>query len=86
MYFSPLLPWLSLLSLLPSSRSLIFRSDQFREVSNDCKDGDGKPITYILNEERPALYVSVDPYMGIKATAAANAAGGGGLAQQSNRR
>ena len=69
-WLAPTSSRLLLLSLLVTSTTgLIFRSDQFREVSPECKASDGKPLTYILNEENPALYVSVDPYMRIKSTA-----------------
>ncbi len=65
--------WLWLLLLLlaaaaSTAAGLIFRSDQFREVSPECKASDGKPLTYILNADNPALYVSIDPYMRLKST------------------
>ncbi len=57
------------LTALSAASGLIFRSEQFKEVSPECKSSDGKPLTYILNEANPALYVSVDPYMRFKAAA-----------------
>ena len=30
-------------------------------MTEECKDKEGKPINYILNEDNPALYVSIDP-------------------------
>ena len=39
---------------------LLFRVDQFTDVSQKCKDNDNK-LTYILNEDKPAMYVSIDP-------------------------
>jgi len=62
------------------SSALLFRSDQFRELTPDCHSADGKPLTFILSEENPALYLSVDPYVRLKAAAAtsANAGNAGG--------
>ena len=40
---------------------LLFREDQFTDVSQSCKDRDRKRLRYILNENNPALYISVDP-------------------------
>ena len=39
---------------------LLFRVDQFTDLSQKCKDNDNK-LTYILNEDKPAMYVSIDP-------------------------
>ncbi len=59
--------------------ALIFRADQFRDLTGECKDSEGnKPLTYILNEDNPAMYVSIDP--------AAHAAKISGTKQQQPRR
>ena len=65
--FSDARPILGLYSLiiaviLHSSQAagLLFRVDQFTDVSQKCKDNDNK-LTYILNEDKPAMYVSIDP-------------------------
>ena len=39
---------------------------QFTDLTEACQDKEGKPINYILNEDNPALYVSIDPRHPIK--------------------
>ena len=53
--------------LLPGvSRGLIFREDQFTDMTQECLKSDGKPIRHILNADNPAMYVSVDGNHDIK--------------------
>ena len=40
---------------------LLFRADQFKDMTENCRKSNGKPIRFILNEDNPAMYVSVDP-------------------------
>lgn len=40
---------------------LLFRPDQFKDMTENCRKSNGKPIRFILNEDNPAMYVSVDP-------------------------
>ena len=60
----PILGFYSLIIavILHSSQAagLLFRVDQFTDVSQKCKDNDNK-LTYILNDDKPAMYVSIDP-------------------------
>ena len=60
----PILGFYSLIIavILHSSQAagLLFRVDQFTDLSQKCKDNDNK-LTYILNEDKPAMYVSIDP-------------------------
>jgi hypothetical protein len=53
-------------SLRWNCEALLFRVDQFTDLTDACKDREGKPINYILNEDNPALYVSIDPTHTIK--------------------
>ena len=48
--------------ILHSSQAagLLFRVDQFKDLSQKCKENDNK-LTYILNQDEPAMYVSLDP-------------------------
>ena len=48
------------------SRGLIFREDQFTDMTQACLKSDGKPIRHILNADNPAMYVSVDSNHDIK--------------------
>ena len=58
---------LFLVFLLPrDSRGLIFREDQFTDMTQECLKSDGKPIRHILNADNPAMYVSVDGNHDIK--------------------
>lgn len=45
---------------------LIFREDQFTDMTQACLKSDGKPIRHILNADNPAMYVSVDSNHDIK--------------------
>lgn len=45
---------------LKVSQGLIFREDQFTDMTQACLKSDGKPIRHILNADNPAMYVSVD--------------------------
>ena len=45
--------------LLASSRAFLFRVDQFTDVTEKCQSE--KKLSYILNEDKPAMYVSIDP-------------------------
>ena len=54
-------------ALLPGvSRGLIFREDQFTDMTQECLKSDGKPLRHILNADNPAMYVSVDGNHDIK--------------------
>ena len=46
--------------LIQLSRGLIFREDQFTDMTKECLKSDGKPIRHILNADNPAMYVSID--------------------------
>ena len=46
---------------LDNSYGLLFRPDQFKDMTETCRKSNGKPIRFILNEDNPAMYVSVDP-------------------------
>ena len=39
--------------------ALLFRVDQFTDVTEKCKSD--KKLSYILNEDKPAMYISIDP-------------------------
>ena len=45
--------------LLPLTMALLFRVDQFTDVTERCKSE--KKLSYILNEDKPAMYISIDP-------------------------
>ena len=47
------------LLFLPLTMALLFRVDQFTDVTEKCKSE--KKLTYILNEDKPAMYISIDP-------------------------
>jgi hypothetical protein len=47
-------------SFQSSTLALLFREDHFTDMTNQCLDSDGKPLRYILNEDNPAMHVSVD--------------------------
>ncbi len=47
--------------------ALLFNVDQFIDLTEDCKTREGKPINYILNEDNPAMYISIDAAHPIKA-------------------
>lgn len=49
-----------ILFLLQCVKALIFREDQFTDMTEECLKSDGKPIRHILNADNPAMYVSVD--------------------------
>ena len=49
-----------------NAQALLFREDQFTDVTQSCKGMDRKRLSYILNEDNPALYISVDPSHPIK--------------------
>ena len=54
-------------ALLPGvSRGLIFREDQFTDMTQECLKSDGKPLRHILNADNPAMYISVDGNHDIK--------------------
>ena len=44
---------------LPLTWALLFRVDQFTDVTERCKSE--KKLSYILNEDKPAMYISIDP-------------------------
>ena len=52
--------WILLIRKNSGIQGLIFREDQFDDLTKDCLKSDGKPLRYILNEDNPAMYVSVD--------------------------
>ena len=52
---------LLLILALDCSNGLLFRPDQFKDMTENCRKSNGKPIRFILNEDNPAMYVSVDP-------------------------
>ena len=45
--------------LLSSASAFLFRVDQFTDVTEKCKSD--KEVSYILNEDKPSMYVSIDP-------------------------
>ena len=48
------------ISVFASSASpFLFRVDQFTDVTKKCKSD--KKISYILNEDNPSVYISIDP-------------------------
>ena len=42
-----------------STSTFLFRVDQFTDVTKNCKSD--KKLSYILNEDNPAVYISIDP-------------------------
>lgn len=49
-----------LLVLFKCALGLVFREDQFTDMTKACLKNDGKPIRHILNADNPAMYVSID--------------------------
>ena len=47
------------LLFLPFTVALLFRVDQFTDVTEKCKTE--KKLSFILNEDKPAMYISIDP-------------------------
>lgn len=45
--------------LVTLTTALLFRVDQFTDVTKRCKTD--KKLSYILNEDKPAMYISIDP-------------------------
>ena len=45
--------------LVTLTTALLFRVDQFTDVTKRCKSD--KKLSYILNEDKPAMYISIDP-------------------------
>ena len=45
--------------LVTLTTALLFRVDQFTDVTKRCKSD--KKFSYILNEDKPAMYISIDP-------------------------
>ena len=58
--------FIALLMFLDFCDSLMFRVDQFSDLTEECRNSEGKPLTFILNEDTPAMYASVDPSHKIK--------------------
>ncbi len=52
---------LLLATIVVSTTGLLFRPDQFKDMTENCRKSNGKPIRFILNEDNPAMYVSIDP-------------------------
>ena len=52
---------LTFISVMAETSALLFRPDQFKDMTETCRKSNGKPIRFILNEDNPAMYVSVDP-------------------------
>jgi hypothetical protein len=48
-------------TIVAETRALLFRPDQFKDMTETCRKSNGKQIRFILNEDNPAMYVSVDP-------------------------
>ena len=51
------------------SNALLFRADKFDDVTELCQRHNGKPPSYILKPDKPAMYVSIDPGHPIKSIA-----------------
>ena len=51
---------------VPGDSRALSAPTQFTDLTEECQDKEGKPINYILNEDNPALYVSIDPRHPIK--------------------
>ena len=56
-----LLCWLLLVGASCSVKCLQFKVDKFTDLSDVCREHNGKPPRYILDEDNPAVYVSIDP-------------------------